>query len=221
MVFSVFKLVFDLSKSVHNLISSVKLSVLAHDTTYFGDEDGISLIKTEMAAVFGKIEEFDSEKEDWPNYVERLSHFFTANSITTDEQKLAVFLSVIGPATYKLLRNLVAPKKPGEKSFDDLVQLLTNHYNPTPSEIVQRFKFHGRFRKQGESVATYVAELRSLAEFCNFGTTLEDMLRDQLVWGIKNDAIQQRLLAETKLTYKRAIELSLAVNSRQNRWARP
>ena len=78
-----------------------------------------------MAAVFGKIEEFDSEKEDWPNYVERLSHFFTANSITTDEQKLAVFLSVIGPATYKLLRNLVAPKKPGEKSFDDLVQLLT------------------------------------------------------------------------------------------------
>ena len=85
---------------------------------------------------------------------------------------------------------------------------LTEHFNPTPSEMVQRFKFHGRFRKQGESVATYVAELRCLAEFYNFSSTLEDMLRDQLVWGISNDAIQQRLLQEAKLTYKRAVELA-------------
>ena len=73
---------------------------------------------------------------------------------------------------------------------------------------MQRFKFHGRFRQTGESIAAYVAELRALAEFCNFGTTLEDMLRDQLVWGIKNDSMQQHLLQESKLTYKKALELA-------------
>ena len=26
-----------------------------------------------MAAVFGRIDEFDSKKEDWPQYVERLT----------------------------------------------------------------------------------------------------------------------------------------------------
>ena len=161
-----------------------------------------------MAAVFGKVEEFDSDKDDWLTYVERVNHFFKANSITGNEQKQAVFLSVIGPSTYKLLKSLLAPEKPGDKPYKDLVKKLTEHFNPTPSEIVQRFKFHGRFRKQGESVATYVAELRCLAEFCNFGSTLEDMLRDQLVWGISNDAIQQRLLQEAKLTYKRAVELA-------------
>ena len=159
-------------------------------------------------AVFGKIDEYDSEKEDWPNYVERLTHFLKANSITTNEQKQSVFLSVIGPATYSLLRSLVAPDKPGDKSFKDLVKKLTDHFSPTPSEIVQRFKFHGRYRQQGESVAAYVAELRSLAEYCNFGGTLDDMLRDQLVWGVKNDAIQQKLLGEAKLTFKRAMELA-------------
>ena len=138
--------------------------------------------------------------------MERVNHFFKANSITTNEQKQSVFLSIIGPATYKLLRSLLSPEKPGDKSYKDLVKKLNEHFNPTPSEIVQRFKFHGRFRNQGESVATYVAELRSLAEYCNFGDTLEAMLRDQLVWGIKNDFIQQRLLQEPKLTYKRAIE---------------
>ena len=34
-----------------------------------------------MAAVFGRIDEFDSKKEDWPQYVERLDHFFAANGI--------------------------------------------------------------------------------------------------------------------------------------------
>ena len=34
------------------------------------------------------------------------------------------------------------------------------------------------------------------------------MLRDQLVWGIKNDSMQQRLLQESKLMYKKALELA-------------
>ena len=119
-----------------------------------------------------------------------------------------MFLSVIGPTTYKLLRSLVSPEKPGDKSFKDLVNKLSDHFNPTPSVIVQRFKFHGKFRQPGESITAYVAELRPLAEFCNFRAMLEDMLRDQLVWGIKNDLMQQRLLQELKLTYKRALKLA-------------
>ena len=106
-----------------------------------------------MAATLGKIEEFDGKKEEWVQYVERLSHFFIANGIETEEKKRAVFLSLIGPSSYKILRNLVSPAKPGDKSF---AEALSKHFNPTPSEIVERFKFHSRFRKPGESVATFV-----------------------------------------------------------------
>ena len=102
-----------------------------------------------MAATFGKVEEFDSKKEEWPQYVERLQHFFVANDIVDAEKKRAVFLSVVGPATYKLLGDLLAPEKPGDKSYAELVEVVTNHCNPTPSEIVERFKFHTRFRRPG------------------------------------------------------------------------
>ena len=90
----------------------------------------------------------------------------------------------------------MSPQKSGEKLYEELVSVLADHFNPTPSETVQRFKFHSRFRKPSESVAEYVSELRSLAEFCNFGTALEDMLRDRIVCGICNTQIQKRLLAE-------------------------
>lgn len=42
------------------------------------------------------------------NYVERLEQFFAANEVK-DEKKVAVFLSIIGPTTYGVLKNLVQP----------------------------------------------------------------------------------------------------------------
>ena len=161
----------------------------------------------------GHIEEFDGTKGDWPLYVERLEHFFAANGISDGEKKRAVLLSVIGAATYKILRNVVSPSKPGEKTYAALVDALTQHFKPKPSEIVERFKFHSRVRKPGESVATYVAELRSLSEFCDFGDTLEVMIRDRLVCGINDGAIQKRLLAEPKLTYAKAVEIAQTTES--------
>ena len=158
-------------------------------------------------ATLGKIEEFDGSKEEWPQYVERLSFFFTANSITDADKKRAVFLSVVGATTYKVLRDLLSPDKPGEKTFEELVEKLGLHYSPKPSEIVERFKFHTRFRKPGESVSMFIAQLRSLSEHCNFGAVLEDMIRDRLVCGVNDDVIQKRLLAEATLTYAKAVQL--------------
>ena len=166
-----------------------------------------------MATLLGKLEEFDKSKEEWTQYVERMNHFFAANDIKDAGKKKSVFLAVVGPTTYSLLRNLVAPSKPGDKTFDELTTALKEHYNPTPSETVQRSKFHSRVRRQGESVAEFVAELRSLAEFCNFGTSLNDMLRDRLVCGINSSKIQQRLLAEKDLTLDKAVDLALGMET--------
>ena len=159
-----------------------------------------------MSGTLGRVEEFDGNRDDWPEYVEQVEHFFLANGIDSAEKKRAVFLSVIGPSTYKTLRNLVSPEKPGDKSYGDLVAALSMHFKPAPSEIVERFKFHSRSRQLGESVAAFVAELRALAEVCNFGTTLDVMLRDRIVCGINDDAIQRRLLAELGLDYAKVVE---------------
>ena len=57
-------------------------------------------------------------------------------------------------------------------------------------------------------MATYVAELCSLAEFCDFGHTLEAMLHDRIVWGINDDTMQRCLLAEPGLTFKKSLEIA-------------
>ena len=161
-------------------------------------------------ATHGNIGEYDPQKEDWTSYSERLTEYFTANDVDDAAKQRAILLSVVGASTYQLIRNLVAPCKPTEKAFNDLVKLVQEHYQPNRSIIVQRFKFNSRSRQPGESVGTFVAELRRLSEHCQYGDTLDDMRSDRLVCGIADSRLQRRLLAEPDLTFKKALELAQA-----------
>lgn len=165
-------------------------------------------------ATIGMIEEFNtSNPADWESYIQRLHFFMIANGIAQDERKRATFLSVCGNATFVIARSLVAPNSLEDSTFNRIVSLLTDHFNPKPSEIVQRFRFHKREQQPGEGIATYLAELRKLAEHCQFGNTLEIMLRDRLVCGIRDEAVQRRLLAEVDLTFKKTFDIILAAET--------
>ncbi|XP_039511288.1 uncharacterized protein K02A2.6-like [Pimephales promelas] len=164
-------------------------------------------------AMVGTLTAFDSQTQTWEEYVEVLGHFFVANEIEEEEKKRAILLSSVGSRTYSLMRNLLSPNKPGEKSYEDLTDLLQSHYNPKPSEIVQRFKFNSRTRAVNETVMEYVAVLRELAQHCNYGDKLKEMLRDRLVCGIADDRMQRRLLAEPELTFEKALKVALAIET--------
>ena len=160
-----------------------------------------------VAPTIGNIQEYRAEDELFSSYLERVQLFFMANDVA-DGKKVAVFLSVIGSKTYSLLRSLVAPTLPQDKTFDQLVTVLTTHFEPKPLVIAERFHFHQRSQAVGESISDYIAELRRLTTHCEFGDYLNQSLRDRLVCGLRNEAIQRKLLSEANLTLKRALELA-------------
>ena len=125
----------------------------------FGDEDW----DLEMAGFIGKIDEFDSKCEEWKQY-ERLEHYFYANGVTKEERKRSALITVVGRDNFKLMRSLIHQLEPKDKSYDELIAAMRQHFEPQPSEIMQRFKFHTRSRKPGETVAEFVSELRAIAK---------------------------------------------------------
>ena len=67
---------------------------------------------------FGKLEEFDPEQgHDWGQYIERLEHWFVADDIDNADKQKVILLSACGSKTYKLMCDLFAPEKPGDKTF--------------------------------------------------------------------------------------------------------
>ena len=67
--------------------------------------------------VHGKVGQFNEDIEDWTAYCERVVQYFTANDIEADEKRRAVLLSVCGAHIYQLVRSLVSPGKPTDKSL--------------------------------------------------------------------------------------------------------
>ena len=116
------------------------------------------------------IKEFNSTVQNITDYIDRIQFYFEANSVTEDTKKRAVLLTVIGPQQFRLLKDLCAPAKPGTKTFEELSQQLKNHHEPAPP------KFDARPRLPGETMSQYVAALRNLSVYFEFGDTLNDRL---------------------------------------------
>ena len=110
-----------------------------------------------MAATqtIGHMQEFQPDKETVTAYLEQFRMFVSANAIET-EKVVPTLLTVIGSTHYTLLHGLVTPDLPKDKSYNQLVALLTKHYDPEPIVIAERFHFYQRYQKSGESIADYM-----------------------------------------------------------------
>ena len=110
-------------------------------------------------ATHGSLSAFNPSTTNWPSYVDQLNNYFIANDIATDKKKVAVLLSACGSATFKTICSLVDAESLKDIKYDDLVQTLSEHYDPVPFSITQRYKFYNHNREEGESIAKFVAAL--------------------------------------------------------------
>jgi len=148
----------------------------------------------------------------------RARYYFIANDVKTDEKKCAILFSGCGPETYQTFRSIVGMETLNKEKF---VEIITAHYDPKPSFIVQCFKFYSRTRATGETIAAFVASLRKIAEHCEYKDTLKYILRDRLVCGVNHEGIQCKLLAEKNLIYEKALEIALTMEAAEKGNKRP
>ena len=156
-------------------------------------------------AVYGNVGNYVEEQELFEDYIDRVDAFIKANKIA-DTEKASLFLSLVGPKTYKLLKDLVSPRKPSALSYAELVTCLRNHYNPKPIVIAERFKFWKSHQGEEELIAQYVVRLKQLASTCDFGEFYDDAMRDRLVSGLNTNMsrTQTYLLSQDALTFDSA-----------------
>ena len=68
-------------------------------------------------ALVGQVREYVNGTEDIASYIERVELYFAANYVKAD-YKVATFLAFIVADAYGVLRNLLSPERPKDKSFE-------------------------------------------------------------------------------------------------------
>ena len=167
------------------------------------------------AGIIGNVGPFDPKEEKWANYQLRLELWMTANKIA-NELKVPTLLTVVGPSVFETVSSLVFPAKVTEKTYAQLVAVLSKHYATTSTPLAARLKFTSRKQKDSESVSDFIAELKRLTVDCKYQAEdkVEERLIETLCHGVKSEKITKRLLDEStkgELKWDKACEIALSM----------
>ncbi|KAL1468196.1 hypothetical protein MTO96_041636 [Rhipicephalus appendiculatus] len=158
---------------------------------------------------------FDGAAGSWGTYRIRLEAFFEGHEVTDPGKRRALLISSLSDSVVGVLQRRNPSTPVNSLSYDQVVECLEDQYNPQANEIAASYAFFMRKQKEGESVRDFIAELRRLAESCNFGSTMDRMLRDRIVCGIRDDDARRSLLTQLKLTLKEAEDFARASEKAQ------
>ncbi|KAE9543637.1 hypothetical protein AGLY_002437, partial [Aphis glycines] len=120
-----------------------------------------------------------------------------------DIRKINILLNLIGPQGVKIYNNF---KKKEKTNFDTIVQAFNQYCEPRKNIIFQRYKFGCCIQQEGQSFDDFLTELKTLAATCEYKEE-DNMIRDRIVFGVKDPEIKDKLVTISNLTMDKAEEI--------------
>ena len=120
---------------------------------------------------------------------------YMRNEDEAERFRVGLLLEVVGSSVYERVdsyfnHNVVS------QSYNDMKAALNRLYGKAVHWYYARIHFRRSQRLADETIATYVSRLKSLATHCEFGTSLDEQLRDQFIAGINDEELQRQLLVQ-------------------------
>ena len=143
-------------------------------------------------------------KRVWENY-----EIATGLKDKDDELRVATLLTCIGGDALSVYDGLKFQNDEDRKNIIKVLQVLDFCIGQT-NEIYERYTFNKREQEVNETIDSYVASLRSLVKTCRFGGLEEEMIRDRIVLGIRDNHTRKKLLQEKKLDLQRCVDICRA-----------
>lgn len=183
-----------------------------------GQSSSNTNLSTTLVANF---DNFDSSKETYHNYIMRFSNYITMKGVKSNMEYCAqLLLNSIGAKYFNMVTALAAPKAATDLSYKELLQLLENHLEPKANVMVAQHKFLSKYQNENQSVADFVAALRSDINACEFVSpcdckiSIADVfLRAQFIRGICDNNIREQLLQASTSKFEEIVSKALALEA--------
>lgn len=166
---------------------------------------------SEVSNEFSPFEAFNPAICSWRNYAERLQNHFELYDVP-DDKRVRLLIDRVGSATYEQLRKLCAPDNPLTKTADELFGMLFSYFHPPTNKYMERIRFHRRVMRPDEPMQDFAADLRKMAEGCEFPDYwLSEALRTQFTHGIRNNELRKKLYQMEQVDFDKMLEFAASV----------
>ena len=150
-------------------------------------------------------------QRNWNQFKQRFNIYILATdqSKKTDETKIAILLNLAGDRAIEIFNQFTYETAGDEKKLDKVLDQFEKYCSPRSNVVYERFVFFNTIQKEGQNFDNFLTELRGNAKSCKFKEE-EDLIRDRIIFGVRDKGLQQRLLQRENVTGDQAATMCRA-----------
>ena len=136
-----------------------------------------------------------SKPEEWGKWKRRFQQYRVASGLSekSDEYQASTLLYCLGVDAKDILTTTHISDD-NRKKYDKVLEKFEDFFQVRHNVIFKRARFNKRNQKPGETVEDYITTLHQLAENCEYGNIKDEMIRNRLVVGIRDESLSERTL---------------------------
>ncbi|KAK3097548.1 hypothetical protein FSP39_010680 [Pinctada imbricata] len=180
---------------------------------------------TAITTDLGGLPQFDCKGEvsnigtKWKRWIRAFELFVTGKGVTDADQKKALLLHCAGMNVQDIYYTL--PEIAGEDdAYVKTKTALETYFSPQVNLPYERHVFRNLAQSESETIEQFITRLKQQAEYCEFGATLDDQIRDQVIDKCMSSHLRRKLLEKGRtltLDQLRQIATSMETADKQAR----
>jgi hypothetical protein len=158
--------------------------------------------------------------ETWKKWRRNYEWYSTATGLNAKDEALqcATLLHCIGEEPAEIYATFTFEDAQKNK-IEPLLKKFEDYFTPKRNLTFERHRFNSRLQQEGESFDIFITDLKTKASTCEFGELRDSLIKDRIVYGIKDDRLRERLLRMADLTLDKAIEACKACEQSKSQLA--
>ena len=139
---------------------------------------------------------------NWRSFKQQFELYMAAIGLDDkpDARKIALLLTVAGPQAIEVFNTSEFGEDDDKEKYDTILGKFSAYCSPQKNIVYERYVFRSRMQQPDKTFCLIVLS-------CDFGDLKDSMIRDQIVYGIQDKRIRERLLKNAKLTLEEAERL--------------
>ena len=151
--------------------------------------------------------------EKWRKWKRACEYYAEGEGIDNARKKTSQLLHFSGMEVQDIFEDLQDPgpiPESGDNAFKIAIRKLDSYFRVEENIPYERHVFHQLAPKEEETADQFMVRLRKQARHCDFGTSLNDNLRDQLIEKLTDFELKRKLLELRNITLEEVLDKARA-----------
>ena len=147
--------------------------------------------------------------ENWQRFKQKYEIFVVASGYEkkSNKEKCCMLLNLAGGQAIEVYNTFTYDEKEEQDNPAVFIEKFEAYCSPKRNITYERHLFNTHMQSVNETIDAHVTELRLQAKKCEFGALCNELIRDRIIVGIRDDAVRSRLLCEAELDLPKAVDI--------------